>query len=112
MTAIQPFTFIHAADLHLDSPFKGMSGLPGAVRERIKESTFAALERLVHAAFREKADFVVISGDIYDAADRSLRAQLRFKSCIPACRSGNRRIPDPRQSRSDERWQGFVGLAG
>lgn len=82
MTAIQPFTFIHAADLHLDSPFKGMSGLPGAVRERIKESTFAALERLVHSAFREKADFVVISGDIYDAADRSLRAQLRFQKAV------------------------------
>ncbi|OXS58042.1 hypothetical protein B1A99_15540 [Cohnella sp. CIP 111063] len=77
-----PFTFIHAADLHLDSPFKGLSKAPAAVRERLRESTFASLGRLAELAVRERADFVVIAGDLFDAADRSLRAQLRLQRAL------------------------------
>lgn len=39
-------TFIHAADLHLDSPFYGISNLPEPVYARIKESTFHSVRRL------------------------------------------------------------------
>ncbi len=74
-----PFRFIHAADLHLDSPFAGLSGVPEAVRQLLRGSTFAALDSLIELAIREKADFVLIAGDVYDSADRSLRAQLRFQ---------------------------------
>ncbi|WP_248924944.1 metallophosphoesterase family protein [Paenibacillus hamazuiensis] len=79
---MKPFRFIHVADLHLDSPFRGLSGLPAAIRERMRESTFAALDRLVRLAMEERADFVVIAGDVYDAADRSLRAQIRFQQAL------------------------------
>lgn len=72
------FRFIHAADLHLDSPFAGLSGVPETVRAVLRESTFTALSRLVELAVREKADFVLIAGDVYESADRSLRAQVRF----------------------------------
>lgn len=71
-----PFTFIHAADLHLDSPFRGLSKAPAVVREALSESTFAALRGLTDAAIAAKADFMVISGDLFDEADRSLKAQL------------------------------------
>lgn len=74
--------FLHAADLHLDSPFKGMNAVPERIRDVIRESTFGALNRLVRLAVREKVDFAVFSGDIYDAGDRSLRAQLRFRSAL------------------------------
>lgn len=77
-----PFTFIHAADLHLDSPFRSLAKAPEAVRERLREATFAALRRLVDAAKRENVDFIVLSGDLYDAADRSLRAQLRLQRAM------------------------------
>lgn len=73
------FRFIHAADLHLDTPFSGMTGLPDRLRSHIRESTFAALGDLVDLAVSEAADFLVVSGDIYDASDSSLRAQLRLK---------------------------------
>lgn len=76
------FTFIHAADLHLDSPFAGLSGVPEAIRAVLRESTFAALNRLVELAVREKADFVLIAGDLYETADRSLRAQVRFHKAM------------------------------
>ncbi|MVO98556.1 metallophosphoesterase family protein [Paenibacillus lutrae] len=79
---MKPLKFMHAADLHLDSAFKGMHTVPGPIREVIRESTFTALGRLVRLAIRENVDFVVFSGDIYDTADRSLRAQLRFRSAL------------------------------
>jgi exonuclease SbcD len=77
-----PFTFVHAADLHMDSPFKGLTKVPEAVRDRLRESTFEALSRLGEIAKQEGADFVVIAGDLYDAADRSLRAQLRLQRML------------------------------
>ncbi|CRF28694.1 DNA repair exonuclease [Mycobacterium tuberculosis] len=79
---MRSFRFIHAADLHLDSPFRGLAGLPDALRERVKEASFTALSRLTDLAVSQKADFVVFSGDIYDAKDRSLRAQLRFRQAL------------------------------
>lgn len=69
-------TFIHAADLHLDSPFYGISNLPEPVYARIKESTFHSVRRLTDGALREQADFVLLSGDLFDEANRSLKAQL------------------------------------
>jgi len=79
---MKSFRFLHAADLHLDSPFKGLFGLPDAVRDRIRESTFSALSRMVDIAIDEQVDFVIIAGDVYDLADRSLRAQLRFQQAV------------------------------
>ncbi|MDQ0059274.1 metallophosphoesterase family protein [Paenibacillus harenae] len=73
-----PFRFIHAADLHLDSPFRGLAKAPEALRERLVESTFAAMRQLTDTAIAEKVDFLVLAGDLFDAADRSLRAQLRL----------------------------------
>ncbi|MFX3624153.1 MAG: exonuclease SbcCD subunit D [Ectobacillus sp.] len=74
---MKSLTFIHAADLHLDSPFKGMeASVPSALFERMKESTFRSFARIIDKAIQERVDFVVISGDLYDAEMRSLRAQV------------------------------------
>ncbi|UVI27959.1 metallophosphoesterase family protein [Paenibacillus spongiae] len=73
------FRFIHAADLHVDSPFRGLAVAPERIREALAESTFAAVRHLVDSAIEHEVEFVVISGDLYDAADRSLRAQLALK---------------------------------
>lgn len=74
--------FIHTADLHLDRPFKGVAHLPEAIRERVRESTFVALDHLVRKAIIEAVDFIVISGDIFDQSHRSLRAQRRFAQAM------------------------------
>ncbi|MDQ6419039.1 DNA repair exonuclease [Paenibacillus sp. LHD-117] len=71
-----PFRFIHAADLHLDSPFRGLAKAPEAVRTALSSSTFYALRRLTDAAIENEVDFVVVAGDLFDEADRSLRAQF------------------------------------
>ncbi|HEM2323626.1 TPA: exonuclease SbcCD subunit D, partial [Listeria monocytogenes] len=68
----------HMADLHLDSPFIGLSTLPQPLFSAIQESTFQSLERITTVAIKEAVDFVLIAGDIYDSEDQSVRAQARF----------------------------------
>lgn len=77
-----PFRFIHTADLHLDSKFAGMKGLSESIRQHLRESTFTALHHLIELAVAEQVDFIVISGDIYDAADSSLRAHLSLQAAF------------------------------
>ncbi|MCP8968201.1 metallophosphoesterase family protein [Ectobacillus ponti] len=70
-------TFLHAADLHLDSPFKGLAGsVPPCLRERMKESTFQSFRRIVDLAVKQQVDFVLLAGDIYDQEAQTLAAQL------------------------------------
>ncbi len=75
----QSFSFIHAADLHLDTPFTGMGSLPQKLRERVLHSTFVAYENLIQLCIERNVDFLLLAGDIYDASDRSLRAQIYFR---------------------------------
>ena len=58
--------FIHTADLHIDSPLRGLSRYEGAPLERLRGATRRALERLVDLALDERVDFVLIAGDLYD----------------------------------------------
>ncbi|RKD26801.1 hypothetical protein BEP19_16525 [Ammoniphilus oxalaticus] len=76
------FSFVHAADLHLDTPFVGLSHLPQMIREQIQQSTFAALDQLVQLCLEENVDFLIIAGDVYDCKERSLAAQLRFQQAM------------------------------
>lgn len=75
-------SFIHAADLHLDSPFKGLANTPEHIFQKIRESTFHALDRLVQVAIDKKVDFVLIAGDLFDNEKQSLKAQIRLKKAF------------------------------
>lgn len=76
---MESIRFLHTADLHLDSPFKGMAAAGPDELERLQQSTFAAFDRFIQYAINEQPDFIVIVGDLYDGEDRSLRAQIRFQ---------------------------------
>ncbi|WP_394233266.1 exonuclease SbcCD subunit D [Niallia oryzisoli] len=76
---MKEITFIHAADLHLDSPMTGLSHLPKDIFERLKDSTFAALRKITDAAIQHHVDFVILAGDLFDEQDRSVRAQTRLR---------------------------------
>ena len=60
------FKFLHAADIHLDSPMKGLDRYEGAPVEECRGATRRALENLVRLAVDEKVAFVLIVGDLYD----------------------------------------------
>lgn len=60
------FKFIHAADIHLDSPMKGLERYDGAPIGEMRLSTRRALENLTDLAVAERVNFVLIAGDLYD----------------------------------------------
>src|SRR6185437_12261754 len=59
-------TFLHAADIHLDSPLRGLERYENAPIEQIRGATRKSLIRLVDLAIEREVDFVLISGDLYD----------------------------------------------
>lgn len=74
------FRFVHAADLHLDSPFRGVRKTEQSLGKLLHRATFDAFTRLVDLCIDEKVDALVVAGDVYDGADRSLQAQLAFQA--------------------------------
>jgi DNA repair exonuclease SbcCD nuclease subunit len=75
---MKSFSFIHTSDLHLDSPFSGLRQVDDEIANLLKDATFRAFDNVVELALKNKVDFLLVAGDVYDAADRSLRAQLKF----------------------------------
>jgi DNA repair exonuclease SbcCD nuclease subunit len=73
-----PFSFIHAADLHLDTPFEGVGQGSADLQEKLKNASLTAFDNLVQQAIDERVDFVLMAGDIYDGLERGTRAQGRF----------------------------------
>ena len=71
-------TFIHAADLHLDSPLRGLDRYDGAPVEEIRGATRCAVENLVALAIAQSVDFLLIAGDIYDGDWRDYNTGLFF----------------------------------
>lgn len=67
--------FIHTADLHLDSPFKGLKRMHPHLYENVYQSTFQSFYHIVSKAIEEAVDFLLISGDIYDEENQSVKAQ-------------------------------------
>jgi DNA repair exonuclease SbcCD nuclease subunit len=76
---MKPFRFIHTADLHLDSPFKGLSEVSPALQTIMQEATFRAVQGIVDLCLKREVQFLLIAGDVYDAADRSLRGLAKLR---------------------------------
>lgn len=58
--------FLHAADLHLDSPLRGLARHDEAPVEALRGATRQAFSNLVELALEEKVAFVLLAGDLYD----------------------------------------------
>lgn len=62
------FKFLHTADIHLDSPLRGLSRYEGVPVEQVRVATRHALTNLVDLALEEAVAFIVIAGDLFDGA--------------------------------------------
>ncbi|GAA5416714.1 putative metallophosphoesterase YhaO [Paraliobacillus ryukyuensis] len=78
--------FIHCADLHIDSPFKGLEHLPDSLVKEVKQSTYRALDQLVKTAIDKQVEFILMVGDVFDQSIQSVYAQMKF---LDACRRLN-----------------------
>jgi len=81
--------FIHAADIHLDSPMLGLEKYDGAPVDEARGATRRALQNLVELAVQEHADFVLIAGDLYDGDWKDYNTGLFFVSQMAVLRENN-----------------------
>ena len=69
---------LHAADLHIDSPLRGLSRYEGAPAEEIRKAARHAVENLVELATTESVDAVLLAGDVYDGDWKDYKTGLFF----------------------------------
>ena len=72
------FRFIHAADIHLDSPLSGLTQYDESEAQEILTASRGAMENLIQLAIDEQVSFVVIAGDLYDGDWRDYQTGLFF----------------------------------
>ncbi|WP_105427847.1 metallophosphoesterase family protein [Neorhizobium tomejilense] len=72
------FRFIHAADLHLGSPFQGLALKDAAIAELFIEASRTAFSGLVDQAVERKVDFFIVAGDVYDGDWKDNKIGLFF----------------------------------
>jgi len=72
------FTFLHAADLHLDSPLLGLASKSADYAERVDRASRDAFEKLIELAIEEGCSFIVLAGDIFDGDLRNFETGLFF----------------------------------
>lgn len=72
------FKFIHAADVHLDSPLHGLERYEGAPVDEIRSATRRAFDNLIELAIDEGVAFVLLAGDLYDGDWKDYNTGLYF----------------------------------
>ena len=76
--AFEPQRFMHAANIRLDVPVSVQTAeaLTDELRFAFEDATLHAFEEVIEACIRHEVDFLLLSGNVFIEADRSLRARL------------------------------------
>ncbi len=72
--------FIHCADIHLDSPLRGLEFYEGAPVDDMRQATRRAFANIIDLAIERTVDFVLIAGDIFDGDWPDFNTGLFFAS--------------------------------
>ena len=78
------FTFIHAADLHIDSPFAGLRLKDEDVARRFANAGRQAVEALINETVASEAAFLILAGDVFDGDWKDVTTGLFFVRAISA----------------------------
>ena len=70
--------FIHCADLHLDSPLRGLERYDGAPAQEMRDATRRAFANVIELTLEREADFLLIAGDIFDGDWQDFNTGLFF----------------------------------
>lgn len=82
--AFHPQRFIHAANLRLDVPVSVHTSetLSDELRMAFEDATLFAFDEVIEGCIKRDVDFLLLSGNVFVEADRSLRARLTLlKGC-------------------------------
>ena len=74
------FRFLHAADLHLDTPFTRLTDVPEPVAATLRDASLQAFENLIDTALAEQVAFVSSPVTSTTGHERGVRAQLAFRA--------------------------------
>lgn len=74
------FRFIHAADIHLDSPLLNLQRYDGAPTQGLRVATREAFDNLVQLAIDEQVRFIVIAGDLYDKDSPNFHTPIHVRN--------------------------------
>jgi len=72
--------FVHCADIHLDSPLRGLSRYPGAPVELLQAATRDAFSNLVDFCIADGVNLLVIAGDLYDGDWKDFNTGIFFSA--------------------------------
>ncbi|MEY8881116.1 exonuclease SbcCD subunit D [Donghicola sp. XS_ASV15] len=78
---------LHTADIHLDSPLKSLALRNEDLRTKVQSATRTALVRLVDSAIDLEVAALLISGDLYDSAERSAKTAAFLSGQMERLRS-------------------------
>jgi DNA repair exonuclease SbcCD nuclease subunit len=84
--------FLHAADIHLDSPLRGLALYEGAPLDALRGATRQAFDKLIELAIDEQVDFVLLAGDLYDGDWKDYNTGLYFINCMETLNKANIRV--------------------
>jgi DNA repair exonuclease SbcCD nuclease subunit len=83
---------VHAADLHLDSPMRGLTRYESAPVEIMRGATRRALENLVELCMNEDAKLLLLAGDLYDGDWKDYATGLFFSAQMSRLRRAGVRV--------------------
>jgi len=72
------FRFLHGADIHLDSPLKGLEAYRDAPVEQIRGAVRRAFDRLIDLALEEEVAFLLLAGDLFDGDWKDYNTGIYF----------------------------------
>lgn len=74
------YHFLHAADLHLDSPLIGLGAKSPELAQRVADASRLAFDNLVNLAIERECRFVLLSGDVFDGEWRDWKTGQFFSA--------------------------------
>jgi DNA repair exonuclease SbcCD nuclease subunit len=83
---------VHAADLHIDSPLRGLSRYEGAPVAQLRNATRRAFENLVELCLRQEAELLLLAGDVFDGDWRDYSTGLFFAGQMARLRQAGVRV--------------------
>lgn len=84
--------FVHAADIHLDSPLRGLARYEGAPVSEIREATRRAFRRLIERCLEDRIELLLIAGDLYDGDWKDYATGLFFVNQMNLLREVGTRV--------------------
>lgn len=83
---------IHCADIHLDSPLRGLARYDGAPIDDIRNGARRAFSAAIDLCLRDRVDVMLIAGDLYDGDWRDFQTGLFFAGQMARLRQAGIRV--------------------